>query len=208
MYAGQLAYLLCGRLSMSLLSAFDASWCGGYSLNSLCTVVHTGNTRNAHKHTQHALRLQGKEPWNKGQSLSQETRQKMSIAKQGHMVPRQVCAKMSRSHAGFRHSEVHPPPPPYCFFRVFPCFILQQAQMTWVASSCKPPYAASASCIYKLISYNYTDQGQTRSGMVAVSRQSMLRLMIAIYTIIHQKYTCFTYIYIYLHIYVHIHIHY
>ena len=65
-------------------------------------------------HTQHALRLQGKEPWNKGQSLSQETRQKMSIAKQGHMVPRQVCAKMSRSHAGFRHSEVHPPP--YCFF--------------------------------------------------------------------------------------------
>lgn len=52
------------------------------------------------------LDLQGKEPWNKGQRLSQETRDNMSAAKLGHKVPRQVCTKMSLSHTGLRHSEV------------------------------------------------------------------------------------------------------
>ena len=52
------------------------------------------------------LHLQGKEPWNKGKRLSQETRDNMSAAKLGHKVPRQVCAKMSLSHTGLRHSEV------------------------------------------------------------------------------------------------------
>ena len=52
------------------------------------------------------LLLQGKEPWNKGQQLHQQTCEKMSAAKQGHTVPRSVCAKMSRSHAGLRPSQV------------------------------------------------------------------------------------------------------
>jgi len=50
--------------------------------------------------------LQGKESWNKGKRLDQAICDKMSAAKQGHTVPRSVCAKMSRSHAGLRPSQV------------------------------------------------------------------------------------------------------
>ena len=57
-------------------------------------------------HHPRLLLLQGKEPWNKGQRLDQGICDKMSAAKQGHTVPRSVCAKMSRSHAGLRPSQV------------------------------------------------------------------------------------------------------
>ena len=57
-------------------------------------------------HHSRLLLLQGKESWNKGKRLDQGTCEKMSAAKQGHTVPRSVCAKMSRSHTGLRPSQV------------------------------------------------------------------------------------------------------
>lgn len=50
--------------------------------------------------------VQGKEPWNKGQSMSGETCLRMSEARQGHAVPRRVRVKMSASHTGLTPSKV------------------------------------------------------------------------------------------------------
>ncbi|KAL3157116.1 hypothetical protein ABBQ38_001361 [Trebouxia sp. C0009 RCD-2024] len=50
-------------------------------------------------------KLKGKEPWNKGQSMSGETCLRMSEARQGHAVPRRVRVKMSASHTGLTPSK-------------------------------------------------------------------------------------------------------
>jgi NUMOD3 motif len=49
-------------------------------------------------------RSQGKEPWNKGLKLSNETRMKMSAAKLGRRQPKATRTKMSRSHVGLGHT--------------------------------------------------------------------------------------------------------
>ena len=49
---------------------------------------------------------QGKEPWNKGGTMSVETRAKMAAAKSGLSLRKGVRAKMSRAHAGKTHTEV------------------------------------------------------------------------------------------------------
>ncbi len=50
--------------------------------------------------------LQGRVAWNKGKKMSLETRQKMSLAKQGRHVPRSVRRQMSKSHQGLTHTPV------------------------------------------------------------------------------------------------------
>jgi len=50
--------------------------------------------------------LQGKEPWNKGRSMTVETRAKMAAAKSGLSLRKGVRAKMSRAHVGKTHTEV------------------------------------------------------------------------------------------------------
>lgn len=69
------------------------------------------------QHRQHCLkrgltetvRLQGRVAWNKGKKLSLETRQKMSLAKQGRHIPRSVRRQISKSHQGLTHTPVcHP----------------------------------------------------------------------------------------------------
>ena len=52
--------------------------------------------------------LQGKVAWNKGKKMSLETREKMSLAKQGRHTPRSVRRKMSKSHQGLTHTPVRP----------------------------------------------------------------------------------------------------
>lgn len=74
--------------------------------------------------------LQGKEPWNKGQRLDPGICEKMSAAKQGHTVPRSACAKMSRSHAGLRPSQV-------CTYNVLSAILCQAQMLSW-------PYGAIA----------------------------------------------------------------
>ena len=44
--------------------------------------------------------LKGKEPWNKGLTLSEETREKMRLAKMNHVVSRSTRQKMSAAHRG------------------------------------------------------------------------------------------------------------
>ena len=50
--------------------------------------------------------LQGREPWNKGRTMSVETRAKMAAAKAGLLLRKGVRAKMSRAHMGKTHTEV------------------------------------------------------------------------------------------------------
>lgn len=50
--------------------------------------------------------VQGLEPWNKGRSMSMETRLKMSAAKMGCSLPKAVCTKISQARTGKVHSEV------------------------------------------------------------------------------------------------------
>lgn len=50
--------------------------------------------------------LQGRVAWNKGKKMSLETRQKMSLAKQGRSIPRSVRRQMSKSHQGLTHTPV------------------------------------------------------------------------------------------------------
>lgn len=54
------------------------------------------------------MALQGKVAWNKGKKMSLETREKMSLAKQGRHTPRSVRRKMSKSHQGLTHTPVRP----------------------------------------------------------------------------------------------------
>ncbi|KAK9908909.1 hypothetical protein WJX75_004531 [Coccomyxa subellipsoidea] len=51
-----------------------------------------------------SARLKGKVAWNKGKKMSLETREKMSLAKQGRHTPRSVRRKMSKSHQGLTHT--------------------------------------------------------------------------------------------------------
>ncbi|BDA41451.1 hypothetical protein COCOBI_02-2310 [Coccomyxa sp. Obi] len=49
-------------------------------------------------------KLKGRVAWNKGKKLSLETRQKMSLAKQGRHIPRSVRRQISKSHQGLAHT--------------------------------------------------------------------------------------------------------
>lgn len=50
--------------------------------------------------------VQGRVPWNKGKKLSLETRERMSLAKQGRVLPRTVRRRISKAHRGITHTAV------------------------------------------------------------------------------------------------------
>ena len=50
--------------------------------------------------------FQGKEPWNKGRQMSQETRERMRAAKLGTRHSSGTRARMSASHMGLPQSQV------------------------------------------------------------------------------------------------------
>lgn len=67
-----------------------------------------GELRCSHAHAARSAAppLQGIEPWNKGRTLSEETRLKMRQAKLNRTASKATRAKMSASHTGKEHSQV------------------------------------------------------------------------------------------------------